>query len=199
MKIKNVSHFRYQQGQEINIKFILTSNHMGHAEFSICPLKDDNDVETEECFKKYPLTQLECIQPDNNCTNLPDKNKVIVRGNENIYRLKAVLPEDLSCDHCVLRWHYRAGNNMRRCPDGVERFGCGPQEIFRGCSDIRIKKGDSLSHRPDDATVLSKPTYTASAVSPKPTDAPSRISPEPIDTVQLPTWIRHNMKKCPIC
>lgn len=31
-----------------------------------------------------------------------------------------------------------SGNNWGRCSDGVSRVGCGPQETFRGCSDIAI-------------------------------------------------------------
>lgn len=30
------------------------------------------------------------------------------------------------------------GNNWGQCPDGSGALGCGPQESFRGCSDITI-------------------------------------------------------------
>lgn len=48
------------------------------------------------------------------------------------------LPADFTCNHCVLRWHYRAGNNWGVCENGTGAVGCGPQEYFRSCADIRI-------------------------------------------------------------
>lgn len=68
----------------------------------------------------------------------------------------AILPPGLSCNHCVLRLHYRAGNNwggeswfqevgpfyrmpwFTDCPGGGGGMGCGYQETFRSCSDISI-------------------------------------------------------------
>ena len=34
------------------------------------------------------------------------------------------------------------------CPDRVGRAGCGPQETFRACADIRIKQGLKHSFQP---------------------------------------------------
>lgn len=54
-------------------------------------------------------------------------------------KIKAYLPKNLTCEHCVLRWHYRAGNNWGVCPNGKGALGCGNQETFRTCSDIAIE------------------------------------------------------------
>ena len=32
-----------------------------------------------------------------------------------------------------------AGNNWGSCDDGTSGMGCGPQETFRSCADIRIE------------------------------------------------------------
>ncbi len=36
------------------------------------------------------------------------------------------------------QWTYTCGNNWGTCEDGSSDVGCGPQEMFRACSDIRI-------------------------------------------------------------
>lgn len=128
---------------EIDIRFKLESNHLGYAEFSICRLEDYDDLETEECFDKHPL-QITNV-PDGEldaCQHQPYKDKIVVCREKNVYHVKAELPPNLSCDLCVLRWHYRTGKDWGTCADGDGRLGCGPQEIFRGCSDITIKEKD---------------------------------------------------------
>ncbi|XP_035780461.1 uncharacterized protein LOC118460342 [Anopheles albimanus] len=54
------------------------------------------------------------------------------------YYIKLKLPDTLVCRHCVFRWTYVAGNNWGYCSDGTGKLGCGPQETFKTCSDIRI-------------------------------------------------------------
>jgi hypothetical protein len=44
----------------------------------------------------------------------------------------------MRCESCVVQWRYVAGNNWGNCPDGTSGLGCGPQEEFRACSDVRI-------------------------------------------------------------
>ena len=48
------------------------------------------------------------------------------------------IPDGLTCEHCVLQWTYYCGNRYGDCGDGTKATGCGQQEHFRGCSDIRI-------------------------------------------------------------
>ena len=45
----------------------------------------------------------------------------------------------------VFQWRYRTGNNWGICPDGSSQLGCGPQEEFRGCSDVAVIRRDSDS------------------------------------------------------
>jgi hypothetical protein len=120
---------QYTSGSVIDIEVLLTTNHMGYFNFSLCVLEDPNAPESgEDCFKpitlgdgspKYVLPNKE--EEDNDTVNLTLK-----------------LPDGLTCDRCVLRWNYNAGNNWGQCDDGSYGDGCGPQETFRSCSDIAI-------------------------------------------------------------
>lgn len=123
---------RYNAGDKIKVQIDLSTNHLGHFEFNICELKNENDVETEECFDEHPL-------------DLVDKTGEISRkyvpGTESgIYDIEVYLPENFKCEHCVLRWHYRTGNSWGLCDkeNSIEDLGCGEQENFRSCADIAI-------------------------------------------------------------
>ena len=66
----------------------------------------------------------------------------------------------------ALKWTYVCGNNWGECGDGTQGVGCGPQEWFRACSDIRIS-GEAVDNGdggytadtafPADATQTMKP------------------------------------------
>ncbi|CAG7720002.1 unnamed protein product [Allacma fusca] len=88
--------------------------------------KGPGAMETQECLDQN-LLQLE-----DGSTQFPIP---AVSGH---YYPKVKLPSNLTCEHCVLQWHYRAGNNWGYCDDGRGAVGCGPQETFRACSDISI-------------------------------------------------------------
>ena len=47
---------RYTPGQVIDVEVELTSNHNGHFEFRLCPLRGyQMNAETEGCFEKYNI------------------------------------------------------------------------------------------------------------------------------------------------
>ncbi|XP_057337390.1 uncharacterized protein LOC130675621 [Microplitis mediator] len=130
----------YIEGQEFTANVTLTSNHRGYFEFSLCPLllSNNNSInnlssvveETEECFKKYPILTVD------------GKDKYILPSSETgNYQIKLILPKNIICHHCSLRWHWKVANNWGICEDGTGgAVGCGPQETFRTCSDITILK-----------------------------------------------------------
>jgi len=60
------------------------------------------------------------------------------------FKYQVRLPAGIKCDRCVLQWTYKAGNTWAICPDGIGRVGCGPQEWFRNCGDIRIVPDKTL-------------------------------------------------------
>lgn len=117
---------RYRAGQIIDVNVKLTANHLGTFKFDLCHLKQTHDLETESCFESYPLQLADYTY------------EAPVPSTKMDYYLKVRLPQKLICDHCVLRWTYRSGNNWGQCSDGTFALGCGPQETFKNCADISI-------------------------------------------------------------
>ncbi|CAL8139160.1 unnamed protein product [Orchesella dallaii] len=114
---------KYSAGQVIEVEVDITAAHKGYMEWRLCT---DPSQENQACFNQN-LLQLN--------GNLGTKVGV---DNTGIYRANLRLPDGVKCNHCILQWNYRAGNNWGVCPDGTGSVGCGPQETFRGCADIKI-------------------------------------------------------------
>lgn len=124
----------YPIGSIVNVTVKITGNHKGYFYFQICNL--DEEKESEECFEK-------------NQVKLADGNDAFVlqtyrTGN---YNVPIELPPNLACKHCVLQWTYITANAYGTCPNGKGRMGCGPQEHFRSCSDIKIFNGKKLTKK----------------------------------------------------
>ncbi|RZC40731.1 uncharacterized protein BDFB_012617 [Asbolus verrucosus] len=119
----------YVSGSIIDVQIELTTNHMGFFNFSLCVLEDPDSPESgEDCFK--PLT----LGDGSSKYVLPNKSET----GPTMVDLTVKLPDGLTCERCVFRWHYNAGNNWGQCDDGTSAMGCGPQETFIGCADIVI-------------------------------------------------------------
>ncbi|KAF7987860.1 hypothetical protein HCN44_003723 [Aphidius gifuensis] len=124
----------YNESQEINVTIVISANHLGTFEFSLCPLEDEKSIETEECFDKYPLK-----------LSTGEDKYTLTSKKRGLYEISLVLPEGLSCDHCTMRWHWRSANNWGTCADKKKQaMGCGAQETFRNCADIKIVKQASV-------------------------------------------------------
>ncbi|KAK0181807.1 hypothetical protein PV327_000004 [Microctonus hyperodae] len=117
----------YIEGQQLQAIVQLTTNHWGTFDFALCPLENMNDMETEECFAKHPIKLAD-----------GERKYTIKSGRNGIFKINLILPKGVSCNHCSLRWNYRVANSWGICEDGHEAMGCGAQETFRTCSDIRI-------------------------------------------------------------
>lgn len=115
---------RYKKGNSIHVGVQIVANHKGYYGFQICNMDKEN--ESDECFAKYPVK----------FTSGSDKY-YIAPGN-GWHNQTIVLPPNLVCKKCVLRWTYVAGNNWGVCDNGTSAVGCGKQEWFRSCSDIAI-------------------------------------------------------------
>ncbi|KAI8439798.1 hypothetical protein MSG28_013474 [Choristoneura fumiferana] len=113
----------YLPGATIATTTQLTASHLGYWEFKLCPDPTNND---QACFDQYVL-QLE-----------NGETKYYPTNGSTTYNVNYKLPAGLVCDHCVLQWRYRAGNNWGICSNGTTGSGCGKQEEFRACSDITI-------------------------------------------------------------
>jgi len=113
---------QYQAGQAIDIEVELTVSHMGNMEFRLC---NNPQNEQQSCF-------------DQNILQLVTGGTKLPAGPTGPTRTRVQLPNNLRCDRCILQWNYRAGNGWGDCGNGTSATGCGPQETFRGCADIRI-------------------------------------------------------------
>ena len=119
----------YKAGQKIKAKVEVTANHRGFFEFKLCPNNNINKDPTMECFDKNTLL----VGPAFNT-----KKYFIPKGDGIMVTVELQLPRNLKCSQCILQWTYTAGNNWGICADGTGALGCGPQEHFRACSDIKI-------------------------------------------------------------
>lgn len=114
----------YTPGQLLEVRVDVTANHRGHFQFALCPENRDS----EACFLRNPLRFED------------GSEKFFIRHVTGTHRVRLRLPALVTCDTCVLQWRYVAGNNWGTCPDGSGKVGCGPQEEFRACADIRITR-----------------------------------------------------------
>ena len=112
----------------IDIEVELTANHKGRFTLKICPVKGGRSEATQECLDRHPLRQLD---GEAEFPILETKNKVIVRR-------RAALPPGLSCARCVLQWTWTSANSWGTCTNGTSGLGCGAQETFRNCADVRV-------------------------------------------------------------
>ncbi|CAH2093234.1 unnamed protein product [Euphydryas editha] len=112
----------FEAGEVFEATVEITAFHLGYWYFKICPDVTSND---QACFDQYPL-------------ELEKGGTKYYPSSSGEYKVNYRLPKDLVCDHCVLQWRYVAGNNWGVCEDGTSAMGCGNQETFGACSDIKI-------------------------------------------------------------
>ena len=119
----------YTEGEAIDVKVDLTANHNGFFVFSICPSTDDKVEVTQKCLDSHQLTVLN--------SNSTDKY-LVPNPKPGVFTAKLKLPEGLTCKRCVFQWTYTVATRWGECPDGTHADGCGPQETFRACADVKI-------------------------------------------------------------
>lgn len=128
---KGVIAQHYTMGQVIDVEVDLTTNHWGYFELKICPSFDKTKPVTQECLDANPLYLVD--DPTSFQYHIPrhyNKSAYIT------YQVR--LPQGLTCQQCVVQWTYMTGNTWGICDDGREEVGCGVQEVFRNCADVRI-------------------------------------------------------------
>jgi len=119
----------YKKGSIIPVVIDLTANHQGYFEFRLCPNNDIWEDPEQSCFDRFRLK-----------TGKTGGLKYPIYDYSTGLRMLYVrLPRSLECEQCILQWTYTAGNNWGKCANGTGAVGCGPQETFRACSDIRIE------------------------------------------------------------
>ena len=114
---------RYSQGQEIEVEVVLTAHHLGHFEFSACPIAPGG-VADANCFKRYPLEfvsdPLYGAPKDNRYpyrAYIAPPGVAIVDNSGPIpgklYRFRLKLPNNLSGNQVLLQWHYLTANSCK--------------------------------------------------------------------------------------
>jgi len=118
----------FKQGEMTNLTIVVTAAHKGYFEFKLCPKSSAEEFTTQDCL-------------DRNLLKLADgTTKFTGIEDTGIYHVPVQLPADIACDHCVIQWHYKAGNSWGSCSDGTQGIGCGAQETFINCADVAITK-----------------------------------------------------------
>ncbi|XP_046350291.1 uncharacterized protein LOC124131223 [Haliotis rufescens] len=124
-----------QMGQKLNVTVYTRQNLLGYFEFRLCPRQEGPvGPNLETCFKTHPALVIE----ETNST------RYYTGSGREYYDMHLRMPEGLSCQICVLQWKYHTGYRMGRDHNGCkECLGCGPQEEFINCADIRILGGSN--------------------------------------------------------
>ncbi|CAL1532026.1 unnamed protein product [Lymnaea stagnalis] len=132
----------YKQGDVIDVTVHITANHKGFFEFRICPVQDPKVEVTQECLDEHVLEKA-----DGNGTKY-----FLNDGQSNqFFNVSLRLPDDLSCQQCVIQWKYRTGNTWDKDESGKFCVGCGPQEEFYNCADVTINSKSKAAQKSDGA------------------------------------------------
>ncbi|KAI1301946.1 Protein pygopus [Halotydeus destructor] len=129
---RNITTRTYAPGSVIDVVIDLVANHGGKFVFEMCWRNKFEKKETESCFE--PLLLADGRKDFDLDPNAKLGLKVIA----------VQLPRKKSCERCVLRWHWRSGNNWGECADGTTKVGCGPQETYRNCADIAVSNDGGI-------------------------------------------------------
>lgn len=186
----------FQEGQEITVKSVLTTNHAGHMDLFLCP---DGDDSTQECFEKNPATFVK-----DNLYGGPQDGNYPSRGYfaNDQYRFEFVyrLPAGVVGDKVMMQWRYVTANScipkgyldpslgladlgwlrspgMVECADPLDPTGArntGDPEQFWNCAELTIM--------PSDTPITNAPTQANN-----PTPVPTPTVPVPSPTTPSPT------------
>lgn len=119
----------YESSEEIPVTIQLTAHHKGFFQFKICEMTPDMATEDEDCFNS-----------SQSIMELADGSTIwdVNNGSTGIFNGRIKLPDDLSCEHCVIQWRYHTGNSWGCDETGKCGLGLGEQEEFYGCADVKI-------------------------------------------------------------
>jgi len=140
----------YTLGQTIDVSVEVTANHLGSFTFKLCRAPSAEQDPTQECLDQHQLT-----------TSSGEKEWELPSNATGVYDLQVVLPQDYQCSQCVLQWTWKVANGWGICQDGSQGMGCGIQEHFRACSDVRIAgEGEQPSTKEPTTSNTSDPVET---------------------------------------
>lgn len=139
----------YRKGQVIDVNIKITASHLGNMYFQV------------KSLDKLPWDDSSFImlyQPNS------QQNMTVTSYNSKKYTALYVLPNNITCNKCIIRWNWLAANNP---PSGGQ-----PNEFYRNCAFVKIT-GDNT---PTPASTSPTTTTTqTSAMMPCMTPAPLTI------------------------
>lgn len=130
MMALNITTRNYFPGSSVDLMIEIVANHGGAFTFEMCWRGDWNTIETEECFEELQVSGKE----------EGETYQLDPASGTGLFSMSVDLPNNKTCDRCILRWHWRSANNWGVCDDGTERVGCGHQEVYRNCADVSVKR-----------------------------------------------------------
>lgn len=120
----------YRVGETMEVEIDLSANHRGSFTFKLCQNNNVRRDSHQRCFDRHTLK----VYPE-----MTESFELPSEASQTFY-IQLKLPEGVTCKQCVLQWTYNTANSWGNCPNGTNAIGCGPQETFRACSDIRISR-----------------------------------------------------------
>lgn len=196
---------QYSQGQVIEVDVVLTAHHMGHFEFSACPI-EAGGVATASCLEKYPLEFVsDPLYGAPKDTNYPYRAYIAPPAYSKtdsvgtFYRFQFKLPDNLSGNLVLLQWHYLTANSCTYAGystypypkewgtfqtgtgicDSIPPDGRGVPEQFWNCAEISISTGPTSPSTPAPIpapTPTTPTTYYPSVTLPTGANPPSSPS-----------------------
>merc|ERR1712180_490995 len=82
----------YRQGQEIDVAVEVTTSHMGHFNYKLCPNNNVHQDPTQECFDAHPLQ----LGGGKHGEELP-----ITEWGRRYWNTTVKLPDGLTCSQCI--------------------------------------------------------------------------------------------------
>merc|ERR1711955_680 len=90
----------YRQGQEIDVAVEVTTSHMGHFNYKLCPNNNVHQDPTQDCFDAHPLQ----LGGGKHGEELP-----ITEWGRRYWNTTVKLPDGLTCSQCILHGHTQLG------------------------------------------------------------------------------------------
>merc|ERR1712108_85921 len=173
-------------------------NHAGWFEFKLCENNNIYQDSDQSCFDKHLLE----------FTDGSTRVHVGPMGpaGKGIFSYQVKLPQGVTCEQCVIQWHYNGGQNWGCDADtGKCCEGCGPQETFWGCSDVAITGGGpnppTIPPIPETTTVPNGPVTLEPTTTAGPKPGPGKkchaISPYN-NQPGMDDWCKENVFFAPI-
>ena len=129
---KNVIVRTYKAGSTIPVTINFSGNHGGVIQFRLCSAA--NGAATWACLEQHRLAIQEAGGKTIWQEPWSDNEK-----HDGDVPLHVTLPSGFKCDRCVFQWHWTAANYMGTCANGTTGMGCGGQQTYIACADIKIE------------------------------------------------------------